>query len=147
MYLLSYKASYLAFKRVQYHFTIQKLHICRPKYFSKLKFWSVLSMQNEIEKGYIKSFPTDDEQNVKSHIFIKFLATQWGHSISRIYHVNMCLHDFKRKLCHLKSWKKQFRKITGDALKMQMRLEKRLRPKTVSYLLIMPTINPPDVCH
>ena len=37
--------------------------------------------------------------------------------------------------------------ITGDALKMQMRLEKRLRPKTVSYLLIMPTINPPDVCH
>ena len=83
------------------------------KYFSKLEFWSVLpGFENEIAKVYIKSFSTNDEQNVKSHIFIKFLATQWGLSISRIYHANICLHDFKRKLCHIKSWKKkkQFRR-------------------------------------
>ena len=135
MYLLSHKASYLAFKRDQYHFTIQML-----------KFWSVLSLKTKLQKSILNLFQPIFSLKAT---FLSNFWQQWGHRISGIYHANLCLHDFKRKLCHIKSWKKNNSgEITGDALlKMQMRLEKRLRPTTVSYLLIMPTINPPDVCH
>ena len=111
MYPLSHKASYLAFKRDQYHFTIQILHICRPNmyYFSKLEFWSVLSLKTKLQKSILNLFQPIFSLKAT---FLSNFWQQWGHRISGIYHANLYLHDFKRKLCHIKSWKKtkQFRR-------------------------------------
>ena len=150
MYLLSHKASYLPFKRDQYHFTIQMLHICRPNmyYFSKLEFWSVLSLKMKLQKSILNLF--QPISFFKSHIFIKFLATMRPQNFRNLSCKSMPTRFQEKIVSHqkLKEKKNNSGEITGDALlKMQMRLEKRLRPTTVSYLLIMPTINPPDVCH
>ena len=80
-----------------------------------------------------------------------FLSNFWQHNEVTVFPestMQICAYMISREnRVTSKVEKNNSGEITGDALKMQMRLEKRLRPKTVSYLLIMPTINPPDVCH
>ena len=81
-----------------------------------------------------------------------FLSNFWQHNEVTVFPestMQICAYTISRENCVTSKVEKKNNsgEITGDALKMQMRLEKRLRPKTVSYLLIMPTINPPDVCH
>ena len=88
----------------------------------------------EIAKVYIKSFPTYMyvEQNFKGHIFIKFLATQCGHSISGESTMQIYAYTILQEIFVTSKVEKNNFGETGDALKMQMRVEKRLRPKTVS---------------
>ena len=81
-----------------------------------------------------------------------FLSNFWQHNEATAFPestMQIYAYTISRENCVTSKVEKKnnSREITRDALKMQMRLEKRLRPKTVSYLLIMPTINPPDVCH
>ena len=80
-----------------------------------------------------------------------FLSNFWQHNEATAFpEYTMQIYAYtitRENVVTSKVEKNNSGEINGDALKMQMRLEKRLRPKTVSYLLIMPTINPPDVCH